>query len=485
MATEKSVKELILALVSVLLTGSMLYYSLGLSGSYGFLLWFAPIPLMIISFYSGPRKAFFLAFAAYGIGIFSWHSYLKKLMPEFRVDFILFLQALIFACVIALSRKIVIRTRKWYSVFALPAIWAAVEFMISMYSHDGTFGNIAYTQSNYLYLVQIASVTGITGITFVILLFPSMVSVGWYLRQEKRQWMATIFVPSFLLVFVFLFGLIHLRRKLPDDLKVGISVIKEGLHNNSGRPDNSRDLSVAGFYANQADLLARQGTGIILLPERALSLEKGSDSSIISMISKTARTYHCWIASGYTNLENQVKRNSAFVMDSSGRRILDYNKVDLVSGFENVFMPGKNIGIFDYRGVSAGVAICKDLDFPDYIRKYGKNHISFLLVPAWDFGDDAWLHSRMAIMRSIENGFSLVRAARYGRITISDPEGRIKGEVSCTDGAGYNLVSYIPVVPLNTFYTRFGNWLGFFLVFISLILIILSVFKNRSVNNSQ
>lgn len=46
-----------------------------------------------------------------------------------------------------------------------------------------------------------------------------------------------------------------------------------------------------------------------------------------------------------------------------------------------------------------------------------------MLLPAWDFDVDAWQHSRVAVMRGIENGFSTVRPAANGNLTVSDPNG--------------------------------------------------------------
>ena len=58
-----------------------------------------------------------------------------------------------------------------------PAFWASVEFAIATLSIHGTFFNISYSQMNFLPVLQIASVTGIWGISFTIFLFGSTVAV--------------------------------------------------------------------------------------------------------------------------------------------------------------------------------------------------------------------------------------------------------------------------------------------------------------------
>jgi apolipoprotein N-acyltransferase len=50
---------------------------------------------------------------------------------------------------------------------------------------------------------------------------------------------------------------------------------------------------------------------------------------------------------------------------------------------------------------------------------------AYVLVPAWDFTLDGWLHDRMAVMRGVESGFTVVRAAKQALLTVSHDRGRI------------------------------------------------------------
>ena len=53
-----------------------------------------------------------------------------------------------------------------------------------------------------------------------------------------------------------------------------------------------------------------------------------------------------------------------------------------------------------------------------------------MLVPAWDFRVDGFWHGHIAVMRAVEDGFSLVRSARNGLITVADDRGRIVAETA-------------------------------------------------------
>ena len=81
-----------------------------------------------------------------------------------------------------------------------------------------------------------------------------------------------------------------------------------------------------------------------------------------------------------------------------------------------------------------------------------------MLVPAWDFHVDGWLHSRMAVMRAVENGFALARSARNGLLTLSDNRGRILAETATVPGRFVSISGILNVGPETTFYARTGDW---------------------------
>ena len=83
-----------------------------------------------------------------------------------------------------------------------------------------------------------------------------------------------------------------------------------------------------------------------------------------------------------------------------------------------------------------------------------------LLVPAWDFAEDGWLHSRMAVMRGVEGGYSVARAARRGRLTLSDDRGRILGEGDSARSPVASVLATARVGPAGTPYARLGDWFG-------------------------
>lgn len=90
---------------------------------------------------------------------------------------------------------------------------------------------------------------------------------------------------------------------------------------------------------------------------------------------------------------------------------------------------------------------------------------------------DDWLHSRMAVLRGVENGFSEIRAAREGRLTISDCQGRVTSESSASDGKESVLAGNVSLERRNTLYTRFGDWFGTTCMIAAICMVLVAVLK--------
>jgi apolipoprotein N-acyltransferase len=85
----------------------------------------------------------------------------------------------------------------------------------------------------------------------------------------------------------------------------------------------------------------------------------------------------------------------------------------------------------------------------------------------------------MAILRGVENGFSEVRTARIGRLTISDPYGRITAEANSSNGKAISLLGRVSVNRLDTFYSKFGDWFGIIILITAIIFILGGVIKRN------
>ena len=463
----RSKKILIPAII--LFSGICWYLAFDLSGHFGWLIWIAPAPVLYICSRVSGGQAFVIAFLAFLIGRCSWLSYLLSVLPMAAVIILTLSLPLIFAGIVLLVRMIVRRSSSpLIASLAFPVLWSAFEFLSILTSRDGTFGSLAYTQCNFLPVIQLASLTGILGISFLLCFIPSAIAVSghYYDRAATTGYLLPVTALSLLLVIGY--GSIRIRNhNNRNEISVGMVALDEHayrsflLHNNVYTPTPEAVAHITDLYIQQIDSLAGQGARVILLPEKVIPVNDFTDSTITGLFSNAAHRLRVTIIAGYTHAYKDHLENQSLVISPEGTLITNYAKVNLFEGEAlEGFSPGKEPALFDLDGVRSGTAICKDLDFQQYMRRYGREHASILYVPAWDFVADGWLHDRMAILRGVENGYSIVRNARQGRLTISDPYGRVLKEASSEDRKTTDLIGTIQPRDGNTLYSRWGDWFG-------------------------
>src|SRR5947207_614424 len=94
--------------IGTVVSGLCWYLSFDLSGDYWYLLWLAPIPVLLISFRVSAKQSFVIAFIAYLIGRLSWLPYLLTVLPVAPAILFTILFPLIFAVIVLLARKIIL-----------------------------------------------------------------------------------------------------------------------------------------------------------------------------------------------------------------------------------------------------------------------------------------------------------------------------------------------------------------------------------------
>jgi apolipoprotein N-acyltransferase len=460
----KTSKRLAIPL-AIALSGASWYLAFDLGLHAWWATWVAPIPVLYLSLRITGWQSFWSAFVSYLIGWCSWIPYLLTILPPPLILVVAILFTLPVALVVAVTRKTILRCSlpSLTALFVYPVLMTAAEYLQFLLSRDGTFGSIAYTQANFLPIVQIASVTGILGITFMVSLVPSMIMLVAHYRRQGRKIAGLVLPGMSLVAAVLLFGLFRLQDSRPGErTKIGLAAISMSTYKNVYDTSVDEQLRLSWLYLNEVSSLAGKGAKLVLLPEKCIPVSDATEHFIEGLFTDSSRRWGVTIIVGFTRIYKGHLECQARVFSPDGRTILNYRKVNLFEGeVLNGFVAGKEPGFFDQQGVHSGVAICKDLDFQQYIRQYGKRTTAVLYVPAWDFDRDGWLHARMAMMRAVENGFMLVRNAQQGRLTISDDRGRVLAEGNAENNKHVSLIGEVySKAGTITLYSRWGDWFG-------------------------
>lgn len=442
--------------VAAAVTGILLFLSTG-ARPIPFLTWIAPAPLLLVLPSVDSRRAVLAGFAAGAIGALNVIATYPALPPFLLVSVILLL-ALPWLISALLWSRIAKRSDAVTVVIAYAAVMTASEYAISKISPHGTFGSIAYSQSDALPLIQVVSLTGVWGLTFLLSLVPAAIAVVWQKRGSSLSVFAAAIVAGVPIAAALVFGYLRLRSpEESDSARVGLAA-SDSAAIHFGAMNPAEGLSVIAQYTRRIDELAIGGARIAVLPEKFVGITPAYADSARRILSNTARARRMIVVAGLNALDSGGRRNVALTFGATGRVIDEFEKVHLIGGLESGYRAGNRAGIVEGTNPTIGIAICKDLDFPVFMRKYATARIGLLLVPAWDFTRDAWLHSRMAMLRGVEGGYAIARTATNGRLTLSDAYGRVVMDRSSGEKPEMMVTASVGTAPVNTLYARYGDW---------------------------
>ena len=419
---------------AALLSGILLAVSRD-TGQIGWLVIAAPVPLLIYALRAPTGWLVFgLAFIAGFLGEAGPMWFYGRVLP--LIYGLAVYQALIFALTVLFMRGLYQRLSPSVAVLGFAVMSAASEYLYGLVSPNGSFGALGYTLVDVLPLLQTASLAGVAGLSFLAAIIPAGVAV-FYLKPRDLTALAVWAMP---VVVALAYGWWQLTQ--PSGPSLRIALLSNDRY--AGRIyDHSEDgPEIAADFARQIAEVAAQKPAAIVIPEKMLAAgtQLTSDSVIVAGIDASA--------------PQGGRMNVAALYEGLTTRL--YLKKRMIPGLEGQYVRGRDKLITFIDGQSVGIAICKDMDFASDLRLYGKRDVGLLLVPAWDFDRDAYLHGRMAVVRSVENGFSLARSASQGLMTLSDSKGRIIAEKRTLKEPSM-LVGDLPTGNGHTLYSRIGD----------------------------
>jgi len=446
------------ALVAVASTAVLVWFGTGLYPKWP-LLWFAPLPVLLFASRNSAWRTALVAASSWLAGSLNlWHYLSVVGVPPTARIAICTIPALVFAVAVLLFRALLRRGAWWSALLAFPAMWVSVEYLFDLVSPHGTGGNLSYSQLNFLPVLQLASVTGPWGISFLQLLFPAALAVGLHLRNSApQQAMRIVGVGLGVIAVALVFGAVRLAMPASGQkVRVGLIASDEPANVNVA-DEGSETARLFRQYAAEAESLAARGAQVIVLPEKlGVTVDpdtKETDALFQSLADKT----NSKIVVGLVHVSPPVKYNRALIYAPEAPR-QTYDKHHMLPPFESKLKPGTELTFLHELSGTWGVAICKDMDFTALSRQYGNAGAGLMLVPAWDFVLDRWSHGHMAMMRGVEDGFSIVRAAKQGYLTVSDDRGRILGETRSDSAPFATLIADVPAGHDTTLYLLLGDW---------------------------
>jgi apolipoprotein N-acyltransferase len=466
------------AVLAALLTAATLYFGSGLT-TIPALTWLAPLPVFLLAPRVSARLTALTAFVGWSLGLANlWRYLLKDLeLPLAALSFLLLLAG-VFTLTVLLFRALVVRRRFVLAALVGPACWAACDYLIATVSPHGAFTSLAYTQADVRPIVQLVSLTGPWGISFLLMVPAAALGVLFAPVVQRRAVLQISMGFLIVALGAFGYGTWRLSDSSASHPPVRIAVVSDNTDDDSGWATPGGPAILAN-YTSAINAAAQQGAQVVLLPEKIIDIQASALPGLSESFQKIAISNKIRLVVGLTVFGDQGNDyNRALMFSPDGGAPTAYDKQHLIPGLEP-YASGNDLGLLGGPdGERWGVLICKDLDFPALSRQYGKAGVDLLLVPALDFDNDGWLHSRMALLRGIENGIPIARDGSKGRLTLTDQHGRVVSELRAASNQSVTMIGELTPGIARTPYTRWGDWFAYLCILLTTAGI-LSRFRSR------
>ncbi|MBN2505771.1 MAG: apolipoprotein N-acyltransferase [Verrucomicrobia bacterium] len=396
------------------------------------------------------------------------------------------------------------RVRRLGWAFACAALWVALEMVQARLLTGFPWNLLGASQAPMLPLIQVASLTGVYGVSFLVVWFSVSLlgTAAVMIRQPVRResWMLELLPPLLCAAAAVTFGMRQLRASEPAGRSVTLTLIQPSIPQTTIWNPAAADERFRDVIRLSEEALDRGRPDILVWPEAAVPSFARWDTNIHQAITNLVRRHAVWLVLGSDDLapaqpprhdQEFLYFNSAFLVRPDGEFVADYRKRRLVVFGEFVplerwlpflkhltplavgFTPGTRPVPFRLPdlGVQTSVLICFEDVFPHLARDHVEPETDFLLNltnNGW-FGESAaqWQHAANAVFRAVENGLPLVRCANNGLSCLVDARGRMSQVYfpGTRDiyGAGFKSVR-VPILAgkarAETLYHRHGDWFG-------------------------
>jgi apolipoprotein N-acyltransferase len=370
------------------------------------------------------------------------------------------------------------RLTGWASTLLFPLTWVTLEFLRARFLPPATWGASGYTQYGNLPLMQLASVTGIWGIAFLVAWGASIVGWAW---DQPATWVAMRSVTVCylcLMTGVLLAGSLRIALAPPGRATMRVAAltypkdvyVPGDVTRIAGGQFSAADHETLGAKMRRAQdsLLersraeARAGARLVGWGEMNLLVFKDDEDAFLARARAIATDGHVYLAMGMGTISPGASKpleNKVVLVDPAGTIPFSHHKSRPVPGWEaSIMVRGDgHLPVVDTSDGRLGAAICFEGDHPDLVRQLGHEHADVWIEPVNEWKGIERTHLEMAVFRAIETGAPLLRPASSGVSAAVDPWGRVLAMAADPARGGSTMIAELPIGHVDTIYARVGD----------------------------
>ncbi|HVO74068.1 MAG TPA: nitrilase-related carbon-nitrogen hydrolase [Ignavibacteriaceae bacterium] len=446
--------------------------------------WILPIaafivPIFLIRFlrFQKPVKGFLIIIVAGWISnIFIW----KGMMPMsgFFYYFLMLMMSVFNSLTFLIDRVFFQKFKGIISTLVFPSAYVFMEFIVVSTNPSGSYGALSHTQTS-LPLIQIISVTGIWGVSFVILWTASVINWLWDNAFDKYSLSKALWVYVIPVTIIILYGQIRLALGTAEGtVKIAsINIPKDKLkHIYNDHPDSINE-QINKSFLDQCHIAATSKAKIVFGVEVMLNITSDIESEYLAKAKTAAEKDNIYIGLPFLIYSKDNPRlkpmNKITWISPQGEILFTYYKAKPTPG-EGSYGDGV-LRYFDSPYGRISSSICFDMDFPSLIKQVDDMGIDIMLVPGNDWQEITPYHTYVASTRAIEHGFNMVRAASRGLSASFNYKGEILSSMNYFKTDDIILYSDVPTKGQKTIYSVLGNYFAWLCILFFVLISFISI----------
>lgn len=357
-----------------------------------------------------------------------------------------------------------------------PILWMASE-----HARAYVYGGFPWSLTGFaLYRhpvwIQTASVWGVYGVGLLVMATAALLAAAVVCRRIAAAAAAALVVLA-----AGLFGALRLARPAPAGQPIRVALVQPGISQQERLDHNGAAKSYVAVI-EQAREAARAPADLIVLPESALPTYWDGSPALRRDLTGIASDCRCAIL--FNDIETEPggrSFNVARIVTAEGLAGRPYRKVHLVPFGEYVplpklfffarqisteigeFSPAPEPSLLESGGLKIGMSVCYEVTYDGLARAETARGANLLVT----ISNDSWYgkagaqpqHFAAAVMRSVETGRWLLRAAITGITGTADERGRIAAELGPDRKGTLNVSARLHTE--DTAWTRWGHGIPF------------------------
>jgi apolipoprotein N-acyltransferase len=372
----------------------------------------------------------------------------------------------------------------YFKYLFLSAGWVLSEYIRTYLFSGFPWALAGYSQWNWLKIIQVSDMTGVYGVSFVVILSNIVLS---YLIRQKQQVILKI-VPLLIVLFACLgYGTVALIKKYDagGSVELKVTVLQGNIDQYKKWDENFRQ-EIIGIYSMLNKSIIGSGTNLVVWPETALPGYLLTDDDIAGWVKKTVNLTSAVHLIGSMDYKAGKFYNSCFMVKPGSvidtDKVPYYAKVHLVPFGEYIPFQDKlrkyikvlndlgdtdagidykvfSFNVTDREPINLSVNICFESIFPGLVRKFTKSGAEFIV----NITNDAWYldtsapyqHFMVNVFRAVENRKQVVRSANTGISGLIDEKGRVVVQTKIFDRTSRTFI--VKPNKTATFYSKHGD----------------------------